>query len=87
MKVALVHDWVYTFAGAEMVLKHIADIYNRSDLYTVIDFLNAKNHFNINKTNTSFIQSLPFSKKDHRKFLPLMPLAVKYFDLSGVLLP
>jgi glycosyltransferase involved in cell wall biosynthesis len=33
--------------------------------------------------NTSFIQKLPFSEKKYRSYLPLMPLAVEQFDLSG----
>jgi glycosyltransferase involved in cell wall biosynthesis len=32
---------------------------------------------------TSFIQSLPFAKTKYRTYLPLMPLAVEQFDLSG----
>jgi glycosyltransferase involved in cell wall biosynthesis len=31
---------------------------------------------------TSFIQSLPFAKKRHRIFPPLMPMAIEQFDLS-----
>jgi glycosyltransferase involved in cell wall biosynthesis len=32
---------------------------------------------------TSFIQRLPFAKTRHRMYLPLMPLAVEQFDLTG----
>ena len=32
---------------------------------------------------TSFLQGLPVPKTRHRMFMPLMPLAVEQFDLSG----
>jgi glycosyltransferase involved in cell wall biosynthesis len=32
---------------------------------------------------TSFIQRLPYAKKKYRGYLPLMPLAIEQFDLSG----
>lgn len=82
MKTALVHDWLYTFAGAEMVLKHISKSFDQPDLFVMFDFLDAKKYFNVNKTHKSFIQSLPFLKKDHRKFLPLMPLALQRMNVS-----
>src|SRR5690606_15240807 len=34
------------------------------------------------KTNTSFIQNLPFAKKSHKNYLLLFPYAIEQFDLS-----
>jgi glycosyltransferase involved in cell wall biosynthesis len=35
------------------------------------------------KVTTSFLQNLPGAKSSHRLFMPLMPLAVEQFDVSG----
>ncbi len=39
MKIAIVHDWLVTFAGAERVLAELLDIWPEADLFSVIDFL------------------------------------------------
>ena len=39
MKVALVHDWLPVFSGAERVLAEIMRVVGASDLYTLYDFL------------------------------------------------
>ena len=85
MKVAVVHDWLETYAGSERVLEQILNLYPDADLYSLVDFLPAgKQGFIQDKSvQTSFIQQLPFAKKRFRSYLPLMPLAVEQFDLSG----
>lgn len=85
MKVAIVHDWLVTYAGAERALEQILAIYSQADLYSVVDFLPAEDRFMLQGRvpRTSFIQSLPFARRRYRSYLPLMPLAVKWFDLSG----
>jgi glycosyltransferase involved in cell wall biosynthesis len=35
------------------------------------------------KARTSFLQKMPFIRKRHRSYLPLMPIAIEQFDLSG----
>lgn len=85
MKVAIVHDWLYTYAGAEKVLEQIILCFPQADLFSLIDFIpDSKRHFLRDKpVTTSFIQKLPFAKTKHRQYLPLMPLAIEQFDLSG----
>ncbi len=39
MKVAIVHDWLVTYAGAERVLEQMLLCYPGADLFSVIDFL------------------------------------------------
>lgn len=84
MKVAIIHDWLVTYAGAERVLEQILKIYSDADLFSIVDFLDKdKRDFILDKkVTTSFIQKLPFSKKKYRAYLPLMPLAIEQFDLS-----
>lgn len=85
MKVAVVHDWLVTYAGAERVLEQILCLYPDADIFSMVDTLPEKERgFIKNKpVKTSFIQDLPFAKKRYRQYLALMPLAVEQFDLSG----
>ena len=84
MKVAVIHDWLVNYAGAERVLEQIIEIYPDCDLFSIINYLpNNHRKFIKNKdVETSFIQKLPFAKKHYRKYLSLMPLAIEQFDLS-----
>jgi len=85
VKIAVVHDWLVTYAGAERALEQILLQYPEADLFALVDFLpQEQKSFILNKhTRTSFIQSLPFAKKKYRSYLPFMPLAIEQFDLSG----
>ncbi|MEW5952058.1 MAG: glycosyltransferase family 4 protein [Elusimicrobiota bacterium] len=84
MKIAIIHDWLVTYAGAERVLEQIIDLFPESDLFSLIDFLPENKRFFIKnkKVNTSFIQYLPFAKAKYRSYLPLFPTAIESFDLS-----
>jgi glycosyltransferase involved in cell wall biosynthesis len=85
VKSALVHDWFYTNGGAEKCIQSFLNINPYFELYGLIDFLSEKDRKEIisgKKVNTSFIQNLPTAKSNHRKFLPLFPLAIEQFDLS-----
>ncbi|MDN5284311.1 MAG: pimB 2 [Mucilaginibacter sp.] len=85
MKVALVHEWLTVIGGSENVFKEIASLYPDADIYALvardetIHTLGLSGH----KVTTSFIQRLPFAKKKYRTYLPLFPLAIEQFDLSG----
>lgn len=84
-KIALVHEWLVTYAGSESVVEQILALYPQSDLFTLVDFLpDWQRPLIQNKTaTTSFIQKLPWAKKKYRSYLPLMPLAVEQFDVSA----
>ncbi len=86
MKIAIVHDWLVTNAGAEKVLKSLLEVYPSSDIFSLVDFLNARDRkeiLNNKNVKTSFIQKLPFSKKHFRNYLPFFPKAIESFDLSS----
>jgi glycosyltransferase involved in cell wall biosynthesis len=85
MKKALIHDWYYVSGGAEKVIKSINNIYTDFDHYALVDFLDKEDRdeiLNGSKVNTSFIQTLPTAKSNHRKFLQFFPFAIEQFDLS-----
>ena len=85
MKIAIIHEWLYVYAGAERVLEQILLCYPEADLFSLVDFLPEKERGFIlhKKVETSFIQKLPFCKKLRKNYLFLMPLAIEQFDLSG----
>lgn len=85
MKVAIVHDWLVTYAGAERVLEQMINQFPDADLFSLVDFLpeNERGFIKNKPVKTSFIQNLPKARKKYRSYLPLMPLAVEQFDLSG----
>ena len=84
MKIAVVCDWLVTYAGAEKVLEQILNIYPEADLFALVDFLDEdkRDFIKHKKVTTSFIQKLPKAKTKYRNYLPLMPLAIEQFDLS-----
>ncbi len=85
MKVAIVHDWLVTYAGAERVLEQMLLCFPQADLFAIVDALapDARKFILDKPVQTSFIQKLPFARSKYRNYLPLMPLAIEQFDLSG----
>ena len=85
MKIAIVHDWLTVYAGAERVLEQILQLYPDADLFSLVDFLpETQRGFIYNKpVRTSFLQKLPFARTKYRHYLCLMPYAIEQFDLSG----
>ena len=85
MRVAIVHEWLDTYAGSERVLEQILACYPSADLYSIVDFLpeDKRSFLGGRRPTTSFIQRLPGARRHFRQYLSLMPLAVEQFDLSG----
>jgi len=85
MKIAIVHDWLVTFAGAEHVLADMLKIWPHADLYSVIDFLSEDDRRKLDgkRAHTTFVQKLPQAARRYQYYLPLMPYAVEQIDLSG----
>lgn len=85
INLAIVTDWLVTYAGAEKVISEMLKIFPQSELFAVIDFLNDEGRKRIfdKHANTTFIQNLPFAKKKYRNYLPLMPLAIEQMDVSS----
>lgn len=83
MKVAIIHDWLTGMRGGERCLEVLCELFPNADLYTLLHISgsvsSAIESMNI---ETSFIQTLPFSKNNHRMYLPLFPMAIERFDLK-----
>ncbi|MFH0951021.1 MAG: glycosyltransferase [bacterium] len=83
MKVALIHDHLAQDGGAEKVLKVLAELYPEAPIYTLLyEKDNANKYFRGRQILTSVIQRLPGGVKHYKWYMPFMPMAVEFFDLS-----
>ena len=85
MKIALIAEWLETYAGSERVLEQMIHCFPSADLFAVIDVIpDEERGFLQGKIpKVTFIEKLPGAKKHFRHYLPLMPLAIEQLDLSG----
>lgn len=83
-KIAIIHDWLTGMRGGEKVLEIFCELFPEADIFTLIHI-----HGSVSKIieekriRTSFLQKIPLAMKRYRSFLPLFPLAIEGFDLSG----
>jgi glycosyltransferase involved in cell wall biosynthesis len=85
VKVAIVHEWLESYAGSERVLEQLIACYPQADIFSVVDFMSSgeRGFLRGRPVTTSFIQRLPLARRRFRAYLGLMPLAVEQFDLTG----
>lgn len=84
MKIAIVHDFLNQFGGAERVVQYLSEIFPDAPIYTSIYFPGSTYpFFKGKKVITSFMQKIPGINRNFRKFFFLYPLAFKRFDLKG----
>ncbi len=83
MKIALVHDYLVQYGGAERVLECFTEIFPEAPIYTLVYNKEVMHGiFEKKDIRKSFIQKIPFAKKHHRLFTQLMPMAIEQFNLS-----
>lgn len=84
-RVAIIHDWLIDFAGSERVLEQILHLFPHADLFTLVNHMPSHDlqRLQFRTINTSFLQCAPGIAKHLSKYLPLMPLAIEQFDLTG----
>jgi glycosyltransferase involved in cell wall biosynthesis len=82
--IAIVHEWLASYAGSERVVEQMLQVFPQADLFAIVDFLPPRQRQMLGRRaiQTSFIQRLPFARRAFRAYLPLMPLAVEQFDLD-----
>jgi len=77
MRVALVHDYLNQYGGAERVLEILMEIFPDAPIYTLLyDKDRTLGRFEGRVKKTSFLDFGPIRKK-HRPFIPFMPLAAQ----------
>ena len=84
-RVAIVHDWLITIGGAEKVLRQLLIAYPEADLFCLFNFFNKEQQKEIlldRPTHGTYLQSVPFSKSQYRKLVPLFYKAIESLDVS-----
>lgn len=81
MKLAIIHEYLNQYGGAERVLQVLLAMFPRAPIYTTLyDRGLTGGVFEGRTIRTSFIQHLPMARRWHHLYSPLMPLAVEGFD-------
>lgn len=84
MRVAIVHDYLNQYGGAERVLEALHTLYPAAPVYTAIyDAAAMPEHYRSWDIRTSFMQRLPGWRTHFRRYFPLYPSAFEQFDLSA----
>jgi glycosyltransferase involved in cell wall biosynthesis len=85
MRVAIIHEWLDTYAGSERVFEQLIALFPQADLFALVDFVppDARGFLGGRKVTTSFIQRLPLARRRYRNYLGLMPIAVEQFPMAG----
>ena len=83
MRLALVHEYLNQFGGAERVLRLLSDRWPDAPVYTMLYERDATGGiFDGTTVRTSFLQHAPGSIRWHHAYSALMPMAVERFDLT-----
>ena len=84
MKIALVHDYLVRFGGAERVLFSIHKIFPRAPIFTLVwDERKMRQYFPDAKIKPSFLNKFPkFLSLNPRRLAFLLPMAVESIDFS-----
>ncbi|MBU2595747.1 glycosyltransferase [Patescibacteria group bacterium] len=83
MKIALIHDFLTNFGGAERVLKNISDIFPDAPIFCLLYDAQKLPQFKDKKVIQSSLYKYPnFIKKKEVLFRPKCPQAIEEFDLS-----
>jgi glycosyltransferase involved in cell wall biosynthesis len=83
MKVAIVHYWLVGMRGGEKVLECLCELYPDADIFTLVaDRKKLSPTILKHKITTSFLQNIG-GRRAYQKMLPLMPMALEGFDLTG----
>lgn len=84
MKVAVVHDYLNQFGGAERCVAAMLEAFPNADLYASFyvpeDTFDA---FRRIKVHTSFMQHIPGIRRHYRKYFMVYTKAFEQFDFSG----
>lgn len=77
MNIAIAHDYLNQYGGAERVLEVFLELFPKADVYTLLyDEEHVRGRFAENIAGTSVI-NFPFVRRHHRAFIPVMPLVAR----------
>ncbi|MEK7478931.1 MAG: glycosyltransferase [Patescibacteria group bacterium] len=77
MRIALLHDYLNQYGGAERVLDALLEMFPEADIYTLLyDEVKLDGKYKERIRGTSMLD-IPFVRKNHRRWIPLFPFATK----------
>jgi glycosyltransferase involved in cell wall biosynthesis len=82
MRVAIIHDYLNQYGGAERVLGAFHEIFPDAPIFTIVYDKKILPQYKRWDIRTSFVQKIPFAKQRYRNFVFLFPKAVRSFDLD-----
>lgn len=84
MRVAIVHDYLNQYGGAERVVEVLHELFPEAPIYTSV-YLPAEMPESFRKMDirTSFMQGFPWMKRHFKKYLMFFPKAIESFDFQG----
>ena len=83
MRVAIVHDYLNQYGGAERVLEEIRAVYPEADIKAAIhDPRRMPAAYRGWPIEASWLNQMPMANRKHRWFLPAYPQVFESFDLS-----
>ncbi len=85
LKIALVHDDLVQWGGAERLLVALSEMFPDAPIYTSVFNRHhpiLKKYFSHQKIVTSFIQKIPGWQSFYKALLPLYPIAFEQFNFS-----
>ncbi|MBI4721802.1 MAG: glycosyltransferase [Candidatus Stahlbacteria bacterium] len=84
MKIAIVHDYLVQYGGAERVLEVVHEIWPHAPIFTLLYIPQSlPEHFKNWDITPTFVQRLPFIKSHYEKYFALFPTAIEQIDLSN----
>jgi len=83
LRIALVHDFLNQYGGAERVLKVLSEMYPDAPIYTLLyDEKKMRGMFDAKRVKVSYLQKFPkFLRKRYRWLMPFFMVMPEVFDL------
>lgn len=83
LRILIVHEWLYTRAGAERCLEQLLEIVPHADLLAgIVTPAMRRSYAPAARAMESWVGRLPWARTHHRWFLPAHALAFRGFDTS-----
>lgn len=84
-RIAIVVDWLAQAGGAELVIRELLAAFPSADLFALFDMMRTEDRERLidRPVRTSSLQLVPGIRQRYRSLLPLMPAALRSFDLSA----
>ncbi len=78
------HYWFTAYGGGERVVESLSEIFPQADIFALIaDREQIPPALRQHSVADSFLSRIPGARRWYRNFLPLYPIALEQFDLSG----